>query len=90
MRGRCEVVVGGRVRTGVLGQGGGWQPWQMLGSLVRLVLFRFLGARVLLALTVFGWLRRLVGGRRTANAVPRGEAYQPSQGESQIVQRDPR
>ena len=62
----------------------------MLGALVRLVLYRFLGARVLLALTVFGWLRRVVGRRRDPNAVRRGEAYQPSQGESQIVQRDPR
>jgi hypothetical protein len=62
----------------------------MLGALVRLVLYRFLGARILLALTVFGWLRRLVGGRRGPKAVRRRSAYQPSQGESQIVQRDPR
>ena len=62
----------------------------MLGALVRLVLFRFLGARVLLALTVFGWLRRMVGRRRDPNAVRGGSAYQPSQGESQIVHRDPR
>lgn len=62
----------------------------MLGSLVRLVLYRFMGARILLALTLFGWLRRLLGGRRDAAAVRRRSAYQPSQGESQIVQRDPR
>ena len=70
------------MRSGALGQGVGWQPAAMLGSLIRLVLYRFLGARVLLALTVFGWLRRLVGRRRSA--------YQPSQGESQTVQRVPR
>ena len=29
----------------------------MLGGLVRFVLFRLLGARVLLVLTVLGWLR---------------------------------
>ena len=62
----------------------------MFGGLVRLVLYRFLGARVLLALTVFGWLRRFLGGRRTSASVRRNPAYQPSQGESQIVQRDPR
>jgi len=61
----------------------------MLGSLVRLVLYRFLGARVVLALAVFGWLRRFLGGRRAA-AVRRDSAYQPSQGSSQIVHRDPR
>jgi hypothetical protein len=36
----------------------------MLSGLVRLVLYRFLGARVMLGLAVFGWLRRLLGGRR--------------------------
>ena len=36
----------------------------MIGSLVRLVLYRFFGARVMLALAVFGFLRRLFGGRR--------------------------
>ena len=63
----------------------------MLGSLVRLVLYRFMGARILLALTLFGWLRRLIGGRRDAAAVQRRRsAYQPSQGESQTVHREPR
>ena len=61
----------------------------MLGALVRLVLYRLLGARILLALAVFGWLRRFMGGKRD-EAAARRSAYQPSQGESQIVQRDPR
>jgi hypothetical protein len=82
----------------------------MLGALVRLLLYRFLGARIMLALAVFGWLRRVLGGRRDAGGsrsrvsrsqmsrsqvsgsrVSRsGSDYQPSQGESQIVQREPR
>jgi len=73
----------------------------MLGGLVRLLLYRFLGARIMLALAVFGWLRRVLGGS-TRRSVSRpdqrnrlsqsrsGSAYQPSQGESQIVQREPR
>ena len=62
----------------------------MFGALVRLVLYRFLGARILLALAVFGWIRRALGGRRDAPEVKRRSAYQPSQGESQTVQREPR
>jgi hypothetical protein len=62
----------------------------MLGSLVRLVLYRFLGARILLTLAIFGWIRRLLGGRRDAASIRRRSAYQPSQGVSQTVQRDPR
>jgi hypothetical protein len=56
----------------------------MFGALVRLVLYRLLGARIMLALAAFGWLRRLVGRRRTRSA------YQPSQGTSQTAHRDPR
>jgi hypothetical protein len=84
----------------------------MLSGLVRLLLYRFLGARVMLGLAVFGWLRRLLRGRRDAGrraagtaardgtvtgarggTVPgagNGSAYQPSQGSSQIVHREPR
>jgi hypothetical protein len=67
----------------------------MLGGLVRLLAYRFLGARIMLALAVFGWLRRVLGGRRDAGGSRRGvrrsgSDYQPSQGESQIVQREPR
>lgn len=57
----------------------------MIGALVRLFLYRFLGARIMLALAAFGFLRRVLGGRRRS-----GSGYQPSQGESQIVQREPR
>jgi hypothetical protein len=57
----------------------------MLGAMVRLALYRFLGARIMLALAVFGWLRRVLGGRSRSKT-----GYQPSQGESQIVQREPR
>lgn len=67
----------------------------MLGALVRLFLYRFLGARIMIALALFGWLRRVLGGRRDPGgrslAVRRSRsAYQPSQGESQMVQREPR
>jgi hypothetical protein len=67
----------------------------MVGALLRLLLYRFLGARIVLALAVFGWLRRALGGRRDSggNRLRRsrsGSAYQPSQGESQIVHREPR
>ena len=62
----------------------------MLGGLVRLLLYRFLGARIVLALAVFGWLRRALAGRRRPDAGPSDSAYQPSQGESQTVQRVPR
>jgi hypothetical protein len=36
----------------------------MLGGLVRLILFRVLGARIMLGLAAFGWLRRMLAGRR--------------------------
>jgi hypothetical protein len=73
----------------------------MLGALLRLIFYRFLGARVMLALAVFGWIRRVLGGRRRLTETRRsgssrlgesrsGSAYQPSQGESQTVQREPR
>ena len=66
----------------------------MLGGLVRLILFRVLGARVMLALAAFGWLRKFLAGRRDTPRPlarsARGRGYQPSQGESQIVHREPR
>ena len=40
----------------------------MVGGLVRLILLRVLGARVLLAITAFGWLRRKLAGRRDQRA----------------------
>lgn len=36
----------------------------MLGGLVRLILLRVLGARVLLGIAVFEWLRRALASRR--------------------------
>jgi hypothetical protein len=77
----------------------------MLSGLLRLLLYRFLGARVMLGLAVFGWLRRMLGGRRddgrrrtagtgtetrSRTGVRGPSAYQPSQGTSQTVQREPR
>jgi hypothetical protein len=55
----------------------------MLGGIARFVVFRLLGGRALLLLALLGWVRGRLGRRRTS-------AYQPSQGESQIVQREPR
>lgn len=67
----------------------------MIGALIRLFFYRFLGARIMLALAIFGWLRRVLGGRNAPTGSSRGvrrseSAYQPSQGESQIVHREPR
>lgn len=38
----------------------------MLGGLVRLILFRVLGARVLLAIAALAWLRRMLGRSQAA------------------------
>lgn len=67
----------------------------MFGAIGRFLLFRVLGARVMIALTLLGIVRRLLGGRRKDVAPPsptRRETsdYQPSQGSSQMAQRDPR
>ena len=59
----------------------------MFTAIKNLVLYRFLGGRVMLALTLLGVVRRLLGRRRRPGGT---SAYQPSQGSSQIVQRDPR
>jgi hypothetical protein len=56
----------------------------VLGAIWRLLLYRVLGGRLLLGLTVLGWVRRLLMSRRSSRP---GSAYQPSQGESQTVQR---
>jgi hypothetical protein len=81
------------------GQRAGCQPVGMFGALLRLIGLRLLGARIMLGLAIFGWVRRLFSkerdrqqsrrDQRQARARSRG-AYQPSQGESQIVQREPR
>jgi hypothetical protein len=60
----------------------------MLRSLRNLLLYRFLGGRIMLGLAVLGLARRLIGGRRSTTG--RESAYQPSQGESQTVHREPR
>jgi hypothetical protein len=67
----------------------------MFGAIKNLLLYRFLGGRIMLALALLGFVRRLLGGRRKGGGPPsstagRASAYQPSQGSSQIVQRDPR
>jgi hypothetical protein len=62
----------------------------MLRWLGRLILYRFLGAKLMLGLAVFGWLRSLLGKRRDPRASTDASLYQPSQGSSQIVHREPR
>jgi hypothetical protein len=67
----------------------------MFGAIKNLLLYRFLGGRIMLALTLLGFVRRLLGGRRKTVVPPsstatRASSYQPSQGSSQIAQRDPR
>lgn len=57
----------------------------MFTWLRRVVLYRLFGGRIMLLLAVLGWLRGRVGRRETP-----ASGYQPSQGESQIVQREPR
>jgi hypothetical protein len=59
----------------------------MLGALRDLVLYRLIGGRLLLGLTLLGLARRILGARR--RRAP-DSAYQPSQGTSQIVHREPR
>jgi hypothetical protein len=66
----------------------------MFGAIKNLLLYRVLGGRIMLALALLGFVRRLLGGRRKdvppSSTAGRASAYQPSQGSSQIVQRDPR
>ena len=61
----------------------------MLKAIGRLVMYRFIGGRIMLGLALLGLARRLLSARRKAPN-ERPSAYQPSQGESQIVQREPR
>ena len=61
----------------------------MLKAIGRLVMYRFIGGRIMLGLALLGLARRLLGARPKAPS-ERPSAYQPSQGESQIVQREPR
>lgn len=59
----------------------------MLGAIRELIVYRLIGGRLMLALTVLGLARRFLGRRRGPIG---GPAYQPSQGESQTAQREPR
>jgi hypothetical protein len=61
----------------------------MLKALRNLILYRLIGGRIMLGLAVLGLARRILGRRRSSTIGP-SSAYQPSQGESQIAQRDPR
>ena len=65
----------------------------MLGWIRRFVVYRLLGGRVLMALAVLSWIRGFLAGRRAARDASTerdAAAYQPSQGSSQIVHREPR
>jgi hypothetical protein len=61
----------------------------MLKAIANLILYRFIGGRIMLGLALLGLARRLLGARRSS-ASDRSSAYQPSQGSSQIVHREPR
>jgi len=60
----------------------------MIRAIRNLILYRLVGGRLVLGLTLLGLARRILGNRRART--PRSSAYQPSQGSSQIVQREPR
>ena len=67
----------------------------MIGAIAKFLLYRVLGARIMLALGLLGFVRKLLGGRRRDQAPPsstgpKTSVYQPSQGTSQIEHRDPR
>jgi hypothetical protein len=61
----------------------------MLKAIGRLILYRFIGGRIMLGLALLGLARRILGVRRSSTT-DQSSAYQPSQGSSQIVQREPR
>jgi hypothetical protein len=61
----------------------------MLKTLASLIAYRFIGGRIMLGLALLDLARRLLG-RRRSSTTGTASTYQPSQGESQIVQRDPR
>jgi len=61
----------------------------MLKAIGSLLMYRFIGGRIMLGLALLGLARRILGARRKSTS-ERASAYQPSQGESQIVQREPR
>ena len=61
----------------------------MLKALRNLILYRLIGGRIMLGLALLGLARRILG-RRRSSTTGRDSAYQPSQGASQIEQREPR
>ena len=61
----------------------------MRRAILDLLLYRLVGGRIMLGLTLLGLARRLLRARRSSTSVP-PSAYQPSQGSSQTVQREPR
>jgi len=65
------------------------QVWDVLKAIRNLILYRLIGGRIMLGLALLGLARRILGGRRSSTS-ERSSAYQPSQGTSQTVQREPR
>jgi hypothetical protein len=61
----------------------------MRNAILDLILYRLVGGRIMLGLAVLRLARRLLGARRASTSAP-PSAYQPSQGSSQTVQREPR
>jgi hypothetical protein len=61
----------------------------MFRAIRNLLLYRVVGGRIMLAVALLGFVRRLLGSRRKGTP-PAASVYQPSQGSSQIVQREPR
>lgn len=84
----CDVTVPWDTSMRLPRQGSDHQGEGMLKALRNLILYRFIGGRIMLAFALLGLARRVLGGRRSAAAKRSG--YQPSQGASQITQREPR
>jgi hypothetical protein len=61
----------------------------MLKAIGSLLMYRLIGGRIMLGLALLGLARRILGARRASKG-ERSAAYQPSQGESQMAQREPR
>src|SRR5436190_5243272 len=85
----CDTTVGSNGPRRPLRQGHACQGVGMLKALRNLILYRLIGGRIMLGLALLGLARRILG-RRRSSTTGRSSTYQPSQGESQIVQRDPR
>jgi hypothetical protein len=79
-----QVAAGGRSKAGR----GRLAP--MFRALANLLLYRLLGARLMLGLAILGWLRRRLLSWQASQRAAATRVYQPSQGSSQIVHRDPR